>query len=735
MNGEVLRCCAQTILFNRPMTSYSNYIHDRPATEDSLGRLHFADALSRSLVLPKGSPGLVVGIEGNWGSGKSTLIGFITKSLSKISTGSAPIVIEFNPWMVSNTGALVEALIGQIAASIGKNFSEGKKGIEASRKLLNYVGLLKNLKYIPGLSWAGNVAEDIPGIMQTVASVAAQGTDAAQKALGDFEKFLPALNISQKRADVVAALEGLNQPIVIIIDDLDRLPAEEIRAMIQAIKAVADFPRTTYLLAYDRDVIACALAANKESGLSYLEKIVQVAYPIPPLSQRQLKHFASDKVQALLRTLDITLRNYEEARYERAMFLLTVIARHPRDVVRIVNRLTLSLPVTHGEVNAADVIVFEALSQRFPYLREAIRNHSADFIGYSFRDDQIDGENEHDWSEYFKDESKDKSEQLWLKHFAQDEHDRRISKKACLFLFSPQNEGDRRVLSEDYLGIADPDRLARLFRMTSIDEVPEAKEIHELLQNPDKLKDALYEDEQLRFLLEWLINYTPSCPTPDVPGCIEKLAEMSVELTSRCKLTDEVAKKLAALIERLLRHKLSGYEDCFLNIAKNASLSIAEKIVLAAAAEMGKWVNPHEREVGIDLQLIPKGDIVDQAIQLWLGRVRECITQGNLHKEPLLFAILYRFAQFNNDAYEGAYEAISKMCETDEGLAAFLKYFEKDSHFIGDRLMLVEDAEKLALRINDSKLKDEYIWLTELLRKEETIQFIQAQVAKHKSNE
>ena len=271
--------------------------------------------------------------------------------------------------------------------------------------------------------------------------------------------------------------------------------------------------------------------------------------------------------------------------------------------------------------------------------------------------------------------------------------------------------------------------------MTSIDEVPEAQEIHELLQNPDKLKDALYEDEQLLFLLEWLINYTPSCLTPDVPGCIEKLAEMSVELTSRCKLTDEVAKKLAALVERLLRRKLSGYEDCFLNIAKNASLSIAEKIVLAAAAEMGKWGNPHEREVGIDLQLIPKGDIVDQAIQLWLGRVRECITQGNLHKEPLLFAILYRFAQFNNDAYEDAYEAISKMCETDEGLAAFLKYFEKDSHFIGERLMLVEDAEKLALRINNSKLKDEYVWLTELLRKEETIQFIQAQVAKHKSHE
>lgn len=713
------------------MLSHSSYIHDRPATEDSLGRVHFANALSRSLVLPKDSPGLVVGIEGNWGSGKSTLINFITKSLSNITGGGVPIVVEFNPWMVSNTGAIVEALIGQIAASIGKDLSGGKNGIEASQKLLNYVGLLKNLKYVPGLSWAGHVAEDIPGIWQTVASITEQGTKAGQKAIDDFKKLLPNLDISKKRKEVVAALEELDRPIVIVVDDLDRLPAEEIRAMIQAIKAVADFPRTTYLLAYDRDVVACALAANKESGLSYLEKIVQVAYPIPPLSQRQIKQFASNKVQALLKALSITLRDYEEERYEKAISLLTMLARHPRDVVRIINRLTLSLPATHGEVNAADVIVFEALSQRFPYLREAIRNHSADFIGYSFRDDQIEGEDDFDWSEYVNDKDKDKTEQPWLIHLPQDVHDRRISKKACLFLFSPQKESGYRVLSEDYLGIADSDRLARLFRMTSIEEVPEAKEIHELLQHPDKLKDALCEDEQTLFLLEWLINYTPSCPTPDIFGCIEKLADVSLELLRQYRLTDEVAKKFAALMERLLRLKISGYENCFLNIAKNAPLSISEKIVLTAAAEIGRWGN--EGKVSADRQLISNSGIVDQAIQLWLGRVRECITQGNLHKEPLLFAILYRFAQFNNDAYEDAYEAISKMCETDEGLAAFLKYFEKDSHFIGDRLMLVEDAEKLALRITNSKLKDKYVWLTELLRKEETIKFVREQVAKHKS--
>ncbi|MBI4807369.1 MAG: hypothetical protein HY799_00235 [Nitrosomonadales bacterium] len=190
------------------------YIPDRPAAEDSFGRSHFAVALSRSLLLPKGSHGLVVGIEGNWGSGKSTLIGFVTKNFASVTEGSVPIVVEFNPWMVSNTGALVEALIGQIAASIGKDISVGNKGIEVGQKLLGYVGLLKHLKYlkyVPALSWAGNIAADIPEVVQTVAATAEQGAEAGHKAIEDFKKLLPSLDLPQQRNEVIEALDGLDR--------------------------------------------------------------------------------------------------------------------------------------------------------------------------------------------------------------------------------------------------------------------------------------------------------------------------------------------------------------------------------------------------------------------------------------------------------------------------------------------------------------------------------------------
>ncbi|MDX8385003.1 MAG: P-loop NTPase fold protein [Gallionella sp.] len=716
------------------MITASNYIHDLPSVEDALGRMHFADALSKSLVLPKGSPGLVVGLEGGWGSGKSTLVGFVTKSLSESDEEHEPILVEFNPWIVSNTGALVEALIGQIAASIGKNFAGGKQGIEASKKLLNYVGLLKNLKYVPGLSWAGNVIEDLPDLMQTIASAAEHATDVGQKAICDFEKLLPSLDISQKRDEVIKAISELDRPIVVVIDDLDRLPVEEIRAMIQTIKAVADFPRVTYLLAYDRQIIARALASDEKSGLQYLEKIVQVAYPIPPLSQRQLKKFANNKVHDLLKTLDITLRPYEEDRFERGLNLLTKLARHPRDIVRVVNRLTLSLPMTNGGVNAVDVIVFEALSQRFPELREAIREHSTDFINNFFREDQIENRDEIDWSEFFTNDGEEKAQYPWQKHLPKDTYDQSVTNKACLFLFTPQEKEGIAILAEDYLGIADPDRLARLFSLTSIEEVPEAKEIHELLQNPEKLQNILQLDEceQMNFWLEWLNNYTPSCPAPDINGCVEKLSEVSKDLTNQHRLTSKEADKFSGLMEKLLRLRCDGYEGIFLSIAQNAPLSISETVLLTAASEIGKWGNAKEYRVAHDKQLITDDDVVDNAIQIWLNRVRDSISQDELYKEANLTRVLYRYAQFNNDAYRDTYNAIYKVIKTDKGLAAFLRYFVEGSHVLRDRLMLVEDAKKFMRRIAKSEMKEEYSWLVKLLGEENTIQFVREQAAKHK---
>lgn len=698
------------------MTTSPSFLHDLPAANDAFGRIDFAKNLARSLVLPNSSPGLVVGIEGDWGSGKSTLIGFIAKSLRE---DKRTIVIDFNPWMVSTTGALVETLIEQIAASIGKKVSRGKNGINASQKLIDFVRLLKPLKYIPTLSWVGNIAED--------------SAKAGQEALDGIKKLLPDFDLTQKKNDVINALKKLNRPIIVVIDDLDRLPAEEIRIMVQAIKAVADFPQITYLLAYDPKIIARALADDEKSGLSYLEKIVQVAYPLPPLPKQQLKQFAEGKIQELLKQLKITLQIFEENRYEEAIVLMTKLSQHPRDIVRITNRLCLSLPATQREVNVADVIVFEALSQRCPALRKAIHEHSADFTGHFSRSDLISEQDAIDWGMRLV-SKEDEAEHSWLKHLPKDdERGFQILNKACLFLFEKSYKDGDDFKFEDHLRIADPDRLARLFNMTSVEGVPEAKDIHELLMNPEKLEKKLngQDDEKEKlFLLEWLIAYAPSCGKPDIKGCIDKLTKISQQLTNQSLLTGDLASRITDLMIRLLRLKLDSYEQCFLNIVNNSLLSISVNVLFIAVQNQGKWIIRPSDKVDTEKQLISCSELVDQATKIWSDRVRESIRQNSLFQEVYLHLILHRFAQFNDNDYSEAYKAIDQMCKTEKGLTAFLKYFKKGSPEPDSRFTLVEDAKKLKQYILCSSLKEEYDWLIAILSNEETIQLIKEQQAK-----
>lgn len=695
------------------------YISDRPADCDTLGRNHFAKSLAHSLLFVNAGDGLVVGIEGSWGTGKSTVIGFVKKQLLEgDDTGVKPILVDFNPWMVSNTGALVEALITQIAASIHLDTKSPEKSIKAGQKLFGYIGLLKHLKYfkyVPGVSWVGHIAEDTAEMAGTVG----EGVKAAQDALTDMEKILPAFDLARRKAEVVDALRELDRPIVVIVDDLDRLPADEIRLTVQAIKAVADFPRTTYLLAYDREIVAKALGnGDPETGLSYLEKIVQVAYPIPPLFQYQLRNFVDSKLKELLTMLGLELREYESNNYAKAVKLVTDLARHPRDIVRLMNRLILSLPATRNEVNSVDVIVFEVLSQRYPSVRDSVHRQPTDFIGHSFRGDLDNDETGIDWVAWAKLESEKKNDgPRWEKHLPLDKSERAVVKRAFAFLF-PTEPVNSDKAPEDELRMADPDRLARYFRMTSLDNVPEASEIHHGLKNPDTLATMLESCDatELVFLLEWIFNYAPSCAAPDTYGSIDKLTDAASNVGSSGELTRNLAELFAQVLDRLLRlSPPNKRSECFNLIVRKAPLSISERILLDAAAEQGKWVVRPERVEPIEAQLVTDSEAVDMAIETWSCRVKEGIQQGTLSNEANMHRILYRFAQLNF-AYEETYGAVTKICSTEDGLKKFLSVYKSDSPFNSmENFGLVEDAQVLADRIAASKLKDEYAWLAALI--------------------
>jgi len=335
--------------------------------EDLLGRDKFCSKLANQICLPPNSPGLVLSLEGSWGSGKTSAINRISHHLENISVNERPIIAHFNPWMVGSLNALVQEFFIQITSAIGLSpHSAQAKNI--SEALISYSRLFSFAKWIPGAEPYATVLESL-----------LKGASDATKATGE----LTSLNVAEQKKRISDSIVALGKPFVIFIDDLDRLPPEEVFAMVRLVKAVSDFPQMAYVLAFDPAYIEKALERfGIESGRGYLDKIVQVRTTLPRIGMVQIgkvvdREIDSIKIDESLGIFSDEQKRLAELYHESIKFLM----RTPRDVYRVFNRLRLIYPRTKAEVGIADLFALEAIAITAPKLYDHIFSNPQAYVG------------------------------------------------------------------------------------------------------------------------------------------------------------------------------------------------------------------------------------------------------------------------------------------------------------------------------------------------------------------
>ncbi len=223
------------------------------ARDDSLGREVGAKVFAGQVLALDVSEGVVVGVLGAWGSGKSSFV-----NLARDEFAAAADVLDFNPWMFSGAEQLVESFFTELAAQL-----KLRPGLaEIGDDLADYGEAFAGLGWVP---LAGPWIERGRGSAKLLAKLLSrkrEGTGGRRKKLS-------------------AALAGLERPIVVVLDDIDRLSTGEIRDVFRLVRLTASFPNIVYLLAFDRSRVETALAEQGVPGRDYLEKILQVAIDLP----------------------------------------------------------------------------------------------------------------------------------------------------------------------------------------------------------------------------------------------------------------------------------------------------------------------------------------------------------------------------------------------------------------------------------------------------------------------
>jgi predicted KAP-like P-loop ATPase len=303
---------------------------DNETEIDLLGFDVHAD-LIRSVITDQSVLPVTVGVFGDWGGGKSSIMKMLQKELSNEEAYPDVVCLYFNGWTFEGYEDAKSALLTSILIQLGEHKKFGPKAKDWVVKLLKRVRWMEFGKIaVKTVGVPLAIAAMTGGIGAVPAAAAAVGSAMVGMAGGkkeDSDDESPEINWSDlieadaKRPDVMSvrkfreefekmlAKTGISA-LIVLIDDLDRCLPERLIETLEAIKLFVAVPKTAFVIGADPRIVRHAIstryvkrqldhtvesadARREEEGLvqDYLEKLIQVPYQLPRLSPSEIETY------------------------------------------------------------------------------------------------------------------------------------------------------------------------------------------------------------------------------------------------------------------------------------------------------------------------------------------------------------------------------------------------------------------------------------------------------------
>jgi predicted KAP-like P-loop ATPase len=203
-----------------------------PWEDDRLGYAPFAKRIAAVIIKMAAPNGYVIGVHGQWGSGKSTALNFIIEYLKKHNVeheDDQVIHIDFRPWIVSGHQDLIVAFFKLLSEKLGP------KGTRWTR-LRNRVA-----KFVSGST--DNLVDAAATVALTVdpsggAASGFAGNLAKKSVSALLSRYLDNPSLQSAYEDLKAQLNRSDKRFVVTIDDIDRLEYKDVKSIMQMVKSV-----------------------------------------------------------------------------------------------------------------------------------------------------------------------------------------------------------------------------------------------------------------------------------------------------------------------------------------------------------------------------------------------------------------------------------------------------------------------------------------------------------------
>lgn len=285
---------------------------DRESENDYLNFGEVSE-LAVSVIASPGMLPISMGIFGNWGAGKSSLLKLIECELKR--TDEKYLVIKFDSWLYQGyddaRASLLEVIVMELhrAAQNNQGLLDKTKNLFCRINKFRLLGLAaEGIAFASGIPTGGWLARGVAAFKNFSAAPQDEESyaaikDSAQEVCGKINSVVegknsktPPQEILEFREEYNTVLNELGRPLIIIIDNLDRCLPEHAIQTLEAIRLFLFLNNTAFIIAADEDMIRLAVSeyfkgSTTRHQIDYLDKIIQMPIRVPKAGVLEIRAY------------------------------------------------------------------------------------------------------------------------------------------------------------------------------------------------------------------------------------------------------------------------------------------------------------------------------------------------------------------------------------------------------------------------------------------------------------
>jgi len=289
----------------------------------------------------------------SFGIGKTSFLCQMKKAIRRGEYQKKIIYVEFRPWLCEKTETMITEFFSALHQELNRHF------ILPTGMFSSYLSLL---------------VEKVPDSYYSFM----------------LKSLYKKKTLTTEHDRIMTFLKQIDRPIVISIDDVDRLHDDEVKLMLNLIRDTADFPNLFYIIAADKKNLCLSLERlGIEAPEVYMKKFINFEC-LFPANDAVLKKIFQEKLDSVLREYscignkDLIINSIFEIENLLNAF------ETPRDIVRFFNVFTFAMDCIErngmmSEINVADLFAISIIQHLNINLYRIFRDDDSLLLSYNER--------------------------------------------------------------------------------------------------------------------------------------------------------------------------------------------------------------------------------------------------------------------------------------------------------------------------------------------------------------